>query len=151
MNYIAHKEYTNPYRLSGEGFDAFSYLGITNDGESEEEPGDAIPYSEGLISSLRKRYMFRDEPAVTDFLVERPLLIQLLFKAHKVIRSIFGTAPGLTLKVIADPEALEEQELFLFIQTKLHPRAARPLLDEISREWWLSAMLDARGEMNISL
>lgn len=147
----AYEERILPYRFNQDVVDAMSALDFLSYGMEENEPADVIPYAEGLVSRLRKRYVFRDEATVRDFLEQRPFLIQTLFQAYKEIRGIFGPVPGLALRVVADPEAQEERELFLYIQTKLHPKAARPLLAELGRKWWLDAMLDARGEMNISL
>lgn len=151
MVQTAYKEDVNPYRLDKEMFGALSGPGFGGYGGNGDKPGDVIPYPERLITILRRRYAFRDLSAVKGFLEEHPFLIQVLFTAYKEIRDVFGPGPRLALRVVADPEALEERELFLFIQTTLHPRAARPLLDELSRKWWLDAMLDAKGEMNISL
>jgi hypothetical protein len=105
----------------------------------------------GFMSQLKERYEVTDDVAVRDFLKEHPFLIQLLFEAHKKIQELFGPELRLTLKVVADPEALGERELFVFIQTRLHPKQARALLAQLGREWWLDAMLDAKGEMTISL
>lgn len=116
----------------------------------EDDPVGVPFVSDGLIRSLRRRYEFRNDEAIREFLKEKPFLLHLLFDAYKEIREYFA-APHLVLEVIADPEAQEERELFVFIQTKLSPRAARPLLAEFDREWWIDAMLEARGEMNISL
>jgi len=151
MYYPVYEEQILPNKLNQDAVDALYNLDFISYGADQDEPRGVVPYPEGLVSGLRRRYAFRDDAAVTDFLEKRPVLIQILFKAHKEIRDIFGTGPGLALRVVTDPEALEEQELFLFVQTKLHPRAARPLLDELGRKWWLGAMLDAKGEMNISL
>ncbi len=154
MDEVAYTRDVSPYSANKKMVDALSSRGLTDYSGNEDEPGDVIPlprHPEGLIRSLRRRYEFRDNEAVREFLTENPFLIQLLFRAYKEIRGILGSSPRLALRVVADPEALEERELFLYIQTKLHPRAARPLLDELSRKWWLDAMLDAQGEMNISL
>lgn len=102
-------------------------------------------------SRLRRRYEFKGDTAVEDFLKENPFLVRLLFDAYDRIREYFGPGTRLALEVISDPEAEEERELFLFIQTRLPPKAARTLLAVLDREWWLDAMLDAKGEMTISL
>ncbi len=119
--------------------------------EDEDEFVDIVSYTGESIGRLRRLYEFRNDVAVEVFLEERPSLTQLLFDAYTRIRGYFGPSSRLVLTVVADPEEQEEQELFLFIQTGLHPRAARTLLAELDREWWLDAMLDAKGEMNISL
>lgn len=154
MNSVAYESYlipTEPNKevVGDEDWYVFSGFNLTGSGGDEDEPAGVVSYSDGLIGRLRKRYLFRDA-AVRGFLEEHRFLIQLLFTAHKKIRGYF---PGsqLVLAVIADPEAQEQRELFVFIQTKLPPKAARPLLAAFRREWWLSAMLDAKGEMNIGL
>jgi hypothetical protein len=119
--------------------------------EDEDEYADVVLYVDEIVGRLRKLYEFRDSAAVEAFLEEKPFLIRLLFNAYGKIREYFPPGSRLVLKVVADPEAQEERELFVFIQTKLPPRAARPLLAELDREWWLDAMLDARGQMTIGL
>jgi hypothetical protein len=74
-----------------------------------------------------------------------------MLRADEEVRRIFGATPRLILKVVADPEAQEDRELFLLIRTDLQPKEARALLKRLRREWWLDAMLDAKGEMGIGL
>lgn len=119
--------------------------------EDKYEIYELVSYLGESIGRLRRLYEFRNDVAVETFLQERPLLIQLLFNAYMKIREYFGPTSRLVLTVVADPEEQEERELFLFIQTELRPTAARTLLAELDREWWIDAMLDAKGEMNISL
>jgi hypothetical protein len=151
MSDVAYQKYVSPYRVGNKVIDARSHLGFTSYGGSRDEPAKVVPYSDGLIRNLRKLYTFRDEVAVQDFLYKNPFLIQVLRRAHRKIRKIFGTTPRLVLRIVPDPEGEGEGELFLFIQTERHPQVARALLDELLRTWWLDAMLDAKGEMSISL
>lgn len=123
---------------------------FANRWEDGDESTDIVLYADEQVGKLRKLYEFRNGAAVVEFLEENPFLTPLLFSAYDKVRRYFAGS-RLVLKVIADPEAQEERELFVFIQTKLPPKAARPLFAEFEREWWLDAMLDARGEMNISL
>lgn len=127
-----------------------SGLAFINDREDENELVYVVPDANEYVGRLRKLYEFGNYAAVKAFLEENPFLIHLLFVAYDKIRDYFASS-RLVLKVIADPEAQEERELFVFIQTKLPPKVARPLLAEFDREWWLNAMLAAKGEMNISL
>lgn len=152
MSSMAFKRHTSPYRLSGESANPLlSYLGVGNDDENEDDPINAVLNSDGLMSNLRKRYAFRDEVEVRDFLEAHQFLIQVLLRADREIRKIFGAASRLVLRVVPDPEGEGEGELFLFIQTEWHPQVARALLHELRRTWWLDAMLDAKGEMSIAL
>jgi hypothetical protein len=153
MNTIAFERQTSPYRLSGELANPllFSYLRVVSDDENEDEPTNVVLNPDGLINNLRRRYAFRNETEVRDFLEAHQFLIHVLLKADREIRKIFGAASRLVLRVVPDPEGEGEGELFLFIQTERHPQVARALLDELLRTWWLDAMLDAKGEMSISL
>lgn len=151
MDYVADIGQIPVHRFSRDVVDALRDLGsVAYDGDRDNDAV-VIPYSGGLINSLRKRYAFKDEAAVRDFLETYPFLIQVLFRADREIRKIFGAAPRLVLRVVPDPEGEGEGELFLFIQTERHPQAARALLGELRQAWWLDAMLDAKGEMSISL
>ena len=120
-------------------------------GSNEDEPADIIFYTDGRMSKLRKRYEFRGSKAVEDFLEEHEFLIRPLSEAYDRIRDYFGPRARLALKVVNDPEARQDQELFVFIQTGLSPKAARTLLAELDRDWWRSAFPATHGKPTIGL
>jgi hypothetical protein len=119
--------------------------------KSEDEPADIVFYSDGQISRLRRRYEFRGGTAVENFLLDHSYLIQPLSDAYYRIREYFGPRTGLVLKVARDPEARQDRELFVAIQTGLSPRAARTLLAELDRVWWRDAFPNTQGKLTIGL
>jgi hypothetical protein len=125
-----------------------SYLSY---GNNEDKPADIVFYTDGRISKLLRRYEFRDGTAVEDFLGEHDFLIRPLFDAYDRTRDYFGPRARLVLKVAKDPEARQDQDLFIFIQTGLSPRAARTLFAELDRDWWQGAFSDTQGKLTISL
>jgi hypothetical protein len=118
---------------------------------NEDEPADIIFYTDGHISRLRKRYELRGGTAVENFLKEHSFLVLPLIDAYDRIRDYFGPKARLALKVSKDPEARQDEELFVVVQTGLSPKAARTLLAELDRDWWLDAFPATQGKMTISL
>jgi hypothetical protein len=106
--------------------------------------------ADGFIGELNRLYDFRDD-LVESFLEENPSLGHLLFEAHKVIPEYFGSEVEMALEVVADPEALADQQLFVLIQTELPRKDARMRLAELDQAWWLSALPAAEGRMEIAL
>lgn len=99
---------------------------------------------------LSRLYDFRDD-LVASFLEENPSLGELLFAAHKVVYEHFGPEAEMALEVVTDPEAPEDQELFVVIRTKFPPKDARALLSEIDRGWWRDVSPAAQGKMELAL
>lgn len=120
-------------------------------GRDENEPADIVFYTDGQISRLRRRYEFRGGTVVEDFLEDHRYLIQPLSDAYYEIREYFGPRSALALKVASDPDARQETELFVFIQTGLSPKAARTLLAELDRDWWRDAFPNTQGKLTIGL
>lgn len=107
----------------------------------------------GILSRLRRRYEFRGGLVVEDFLQENPNLGVLLLDAYEVIRKRehFGPGTRVALEVVADPDAQEDRQLFVLIRTKFPPRVARAVLAEVDRHWWLDALPQAAGKMELAL
>jgi hypothetical protein len=109
------------------------------------------PLTDGFISLLRRRYDFRDELTVETFLREHRFLGDLLFDAYEAMREYFPPGTRAALKVSIDPEARGDGQLFVLIQTKLRPRAARTFLSVLDQEWWQGMFPETEGKMTISL
>jgi hypothetical protein len=118
---------------------------------NEDDTGEIVLYTDGRIGRLRKRYEFRGGTEVENFLEEHDYLIGPLSDAYDRIRDYFGPRARLALKVIRDPEARQDEELFVFIQTGLSARAARTLLAEFDRNWWQHAFPETQGRLTIGL
>lgn len=107
-----------------------------------------------VIRKLHRLYEFRgvrEGLAVENFLQENSFLGSLLFEAYEEVRNHFGFGVRIALEIVADPEAQEDQQLFVVIRTKFPPKAARVLLSGLDQDWWLDALLKAQGKMGISL
>lgn len=160
VNAVAYKEHLNPVWSRSDEFEreksqrSESYLTYTNSLSNlhdNDEPADIVFFTDGRIAKLRGRYEFRDDELVETFLDSHAFLIRPLLDAYDKVREYFSPQSRLALKVAIDPEAPQDQQLFVFIQTTLGPRAARTLLAEFDRNWWLSAFPSTRGKLTIGL
>jgi hypothetical protein len=100
---------------------------------------------------LEQRYAFRERGEVLGFLKVYPFLVPLILEAYGKIAEYFGPYPNVVLEVVNDPEALDYQELFIFIRTNLPPREAFALLKRFDQEWWLDASDRAECLLNIDV
>lgn len=130
-----------------------TFLGhsFTNLSQDEDEPIRDFPYVGKHIAKVRRLYDFRDDAAVETYLEENPFLIQVLFEAYDKIREYFGFRSRIVLKISRDPEVRGDGQLFVLIQTRLRPKAARTLLSVLSQEWWHDKYPSTKGNMTISL
>lgn len=104
-----------------------------------------------LLETLGQRYEFEDPLAVNRFLRENPWLIGLLLGARQKIRDYFDPDTRATLRVVVDPEAREDERLFVYIQTGLPPKEALAHLSDLDDGWWLEALSGARHQMTIDV
>jgi hypothetical protein len=111
---------------------------------------DEATLADGFISALNELYEFKGN-LVESFLRENPSLSGLLFGAYGAIHQYFGSEVKAALEVVADPEALGDRQLFVLIRTKLSRKEARVHLAELDRGWWLGALPQAEGKMEIAL
>lgn len=117
------------------------------DRDYEEVPAKSLGKSD--LKRLLRRFSVRDQAAVQRFLVEHAFLAPLLTAAPDRISEHFSL-PSLALEVLADPEGAGE-ELVLSILTDLEPEAALQRLDALDEAWWLDALAQAQGKLNIGL
>ena len=103
------------------------------------------------MQSLSKIYDFRRENEVKSFLDNNSYLHSLLVDAHEAIQNHFGLNAHVALEVFHDPEADDESELFVLIQTKLPVDEARRRRAQFDEEWWLGKSSQARCRLNIDL
>jgi hypothetical protein len=111
---------------------------------------DKATLTDGFISALNELYEFKGE-LVDGFLRENPSLSSLLFGAYGTVRKYFGPDAQMALEIVADPEALGDQQLFVLIRTELPRKEARARLAKLDRDWWLRALPAAEGKMEIAL
>ena len=101
------------------------------------------------VDSLDRLYAFRRRDEVISFLSDHPFLVELLQEAHGEIQIYFNSYLQMTLEVVADPEAIDDRELVLFIHTELPPVEALASLHRLDEDWWLDASDASRGKLCI--
>jgi len=102
------------------------------------------------FQTLERLYVFRQPKEVSQFLIKYPFLISLVQEAYGSIRKHFPNSK-LLLEVIADSEAIGEEQLVIFIETDLELDIASKNLDSFDDEWWLDALEKAQGMLCITL
>ncbi len=93
---------------------------------------------------------YRKPTEVSHFLEVNPLLIPLLREAFTLIRKYFPSSK-LILEAVADPEAIDEEQLVVFIAATHDPDEASEALNRLDEDWWLDAMERAQDKLCITL
>lgn len=99
---------------------------------------------------LEQLYNFRKPAEVSRFLEVNPFLIPLLREAYTHIRKYFPSSK-LILEAVADPEAIDEEQLVVFIAANHDPDEASEALNRLDEDWWLDAMERAQDKLCITL
>jgi hypothetical protein len=115
--------------------------------ESDKHPPALL---EDRLSRLRCLYEIHN-PLVSGFLSENHFLMELLEQAQGKIAQVFGEATPVELRVVCDPEADEDAELFALIKTERQPQEAMELYDTFLDQWWLDALPRGHGKLMIHL
>lgn len=100
--------------------------------------------------SLEYLYNFRKPIEVYQFLEMNSFLISLLEDAYTHIRQYFPSS-NLSLEVVSDSEAMDEQQLVAFIAVKQNLEEASEALDHLDQDWWLDAIEMAQDKLCITL
>jgi len=119
-------------------------------GRYEDKPIDLL-HSEQGIDLLAGIFQFRDYTAVSTFIQQNAFLTGLLFEIHRVIGEYFGPHTQIVLEVFTDPEAGNDQQLFVLIQTELEPEQAIEQLEKFYDGWWLSVLDQAQYKMSVDV
>jgi hypothetical protein len=97
-------------------------------------------------------YILRRPNEVIEFLSRHSSLVEILEEAPRQIHRHFGDGTSsLILEVIQDPDAEGDEELILFIQTKLPVDQALQRLDRLDDMWWLDTGSRTQGNLGINL
>lgn len=113
----------------------------------------ALPVAqEGLVGEVAHRFVMRDAARVRAFLGEHPQLVPLVLEVHDAAQRAMGSGTPLVLEVVTDPEDEDDLgTLYAFVQTKLEPEQARPLMKRMHDTWWTRASVQTHGDLNIAL
>jgi hypothetical protein len=95
-------------------------------------------------------YMLSKSSAVGNFLQAHQELTSLLNEAYKELRKYFSSE-DLKLELVADPEIVGDQQLFVYIFTSLSVTDALQKFDEFDEQWWLDRIDRANGLLNFNL
>jgi len=96
-------------------------------------------------------YSVAGDGMVDSFVARYPSLRPLLAHAPAAIDRYFGPHAGLRLEVFADPDAEGAEHLYLFVRTDAPFEEAYERQRRLDEEWWLDAMLEARGMMTVGI
>jgi len=97
-------------------------------------------------------YTLRHPGDVVEFLSRYSSLLEILEEAPRQIHRHFGDGmSGLVLEAVKDPEAEDDEELILFIQTVLPIDQALQKLDRLDDMWWLEAGSCTQGNLGMNL
>lgn len=113
--------------------------------------GESLDYLTCELRDLQRFYTLRRASEVREFLINNSFLFSLLREAYEQVRNYFGQSAQITLEVVTDPEATEDQELVVFIRTHFSPHKAFEKLEQFDEEWWLHTPLSARKKLCITV
>lgn len=99
------------------------------------------------LATLESLYDLRDRPQVMTFVACNLSLVPLLQQIPEQVKKHFGGLARLSLEVVVDQEEKNDKELVAFICTGLSPDEAFARLRAFDRDWWLGALVDARGKL----
>jgi hypothetical protein len=107
-------------------------------------------YLSAEVQPLEQLYDFRKPIEVSHFLEVNPFLVPLLREAYIHIRRYFPSSE-LFLEVVADPEAIDEEQLVVFVAVNHDPDEASEALNRLDEHWWLDSVERAQDKLCITL
>lgn len=102
-------------------------------------------------AELEDFYALADQPNIIAFLSKHEYLLDLLFEIPEIVRQHFGSDVRLSLKLSKEPDAVNDQRLFVLIHAVQPLAKAMDLLDNLDDAWWLDRMFDAKGKMSLDI
>jgi len=103
------------------------------------------------LDILEQLYSLRKRSEVMKYLANNFFLFPFLQDVYEQIRSYFGKSGQPILEVVTDPEAIEDQELVIFIHTTLSADEAIERLEQFDEQWWLNAPVNIRKKLCIDV
>lgn len=118
---------------------------------SEIADDEVLSELNGGLLRLQEDYEFRDVASVTSFLQGNPHLIHVLSSARHNIVEHFEDISSLVLEVVSDPDELDADQLFLFIQSPLPVDVALKRLRHLGEKWWFRVVPSVQNKMAIDI
>jgi hypothetical protein len=103
---------------------------------------DLITISQPDLKTLRDFYILIEPVKVQKFLEKHSFLLPLLLEAPGRIHHFFPNSP-LSLRVMDDPELVEQEQLIISIPSDLEPQEAVNRQNQLDDEWWRSVPFEA--------
>ena len=90
------------------------------------------------IEEYSKYYDILNLKEISDYIVINTEVVDILEEAFVFLKRYFGNKfKKLTLRLVHDPEIINEKYLVVDISTKLSPLEALKKLDNFDENWWL--------------
>ena len=106
---------------------------------------------ERALNQVEAWYRLDNAGRVRQFLYQHPMLPGVLVEAFGPLQKCFGPYPQVMLRVVADPEVEDSDELFAYIRTSLPPEDALNRLNELDELWFLDQLDRVNGLFNFNL
>ena len=101
---------------------------------------------------VERHYSARHKMRVRAYLTAYPVLIPVLLEAVDYLFYLFGQNVKLTLEVVTDPEAPEEEQLFAYIEVPVEEAdEAFEALAQFDEQWFLDQQTHVNGRLIFSL
>ena len=105
--------------------------------------------SETEVQELDLLYSFRGRAEIIRFLESYPSLVALLLEARCKIQEYFPDS-NTYLEIFRSRESADDDQLVIYIATKMDPDDVLDSLDRLDEDWWLSALDRAQGKLGIN-
>lgn len=102
------------------------------------------------IERLEQRYSFRDREEVLSFLESNSFLVPLLFEIRQQLDH-YLTMTEIYLKVVAEPDSYDDEQLVVSIVPGMEPDVAYDRLEAFDDDWWLDNIEAADNKVCITL
>ena len=106
--------------------------------------------SQEELRLVERHYTLQHKADIFRFLNENSFLVPLLLEGYSIIHTFF---PGalLILELVSSPDGIENQQLVIYITTKLPPQDALESLAQLDEAWWLDIADYAHDKMFVNL
>ena len=106
---------------------------------------------DSLMDAIENIFLFKNENQVRFFLKENIFLLEIIVKSYAVLSELFKDST-FVLEHTIDPEYQSDNEqLVLYIVTRMEPEPAYSKLNEFDNNYWLDVVSKTEGKLCINL